>query len=120
MCARERRTSTITQSPPRRLRRKSEVDDVAVQHDIVLAFEPDFTMIAARGHRPARHQRIVADDFRANESTGDVTVDLARRQLRRGASWDRPGSAFVLAHGEERNIPEQVVAGSNHAIEPRL
>ena len=33
---------------------------------------------------------------------------------------NRPGAAFVLADGEEGDVPEQVVAGSNHAIEARL
>ena len=29
-------------------------------------------------------------------------------------------TAFVIADGEERNVPEQVVAGPDHAIEPGL
>src|SRR5438034_920664 len=62
-------------------RGEAEVDNVAVLHDVILAFEPDLTAIAARGHRAARDQRIVADHFRANEPPRDVAVNLAGGEI---------------------------------------
>jgi hypothetical protein len=64
------------------LRRKPKIDDVAVLHDVLLALETDFAVIAACGHRAARNERIVGDDLSADESALDVAVNLARRELR--------------------------------------
>ena len=47
-------------------------------------------------------------------------MDLAGREHRRGVARDRPRAALVLAHGEERDVAEQVVTGANDAIEPRF
>ena len=47
-------------------------------------------------------------------------MDLAGRELRRRAARNRPGAALVLADGEERDVAEQIVAGADHAIEPRF
>ena len=66
-------------------------------------------------------KRVVADDLGADEAARDVAVDLAGGvELRWRAAADRPGAAFVLADGEERNVAEQIVAGADHAIEARL
>src|SRR5438094_10179690 len=62
-------------------RGEAEVDNVAVLHDVVIAFEPDLTAIAASGHRAARDQRIVADHFRANEAPRDVAVNTAGGEM---------------------------------------
>src|SRR5262245_22571890 len=94
-----------------------EVDDVAVLHHVFLAFEAQLAAVAAGGHRAARHERVVADDFGADESARDVAVNLPGRVERARAAADRPGAAFVLANGEKRHVAEQVVAGGNHAIE---
>src|SRR5581483_562278 len=91
-------------------RREAEVDDVAVFDDVVLAFEAHLAVIAAGGHRAARDQMVVADDFGADESPLDVAVDLAGGELRRRVTRNRPGAALVLADGEERDVAEQVVA----------
>ena len=101
-----------------RLCREAEVDDVAVLHDVFLALEPHLAVVAARGHRSARDQRVVADDLRADEPARDVAVDLAGRELRRRAARDRPRAALVFADREERNVAEQIVAGADDAIEP--
>ncbi len=42
---------------------------------------------------------------------------LASGKLRGGAARDRPRSAFVLPNREERDIPEQIIASANDAIE---
>src|SRR5207244_2121427 len=104
-------------APATRSCREAEVDDVAILHDVVLALEADLAVIAARGHRSARHQRIVADDFGADEAARDVAVDFACGELRGRPARDRPGAAFVLADREERDVAEQIVAGADDAIE---
>src|SRR5688572_29930992 len=53
------------------LRRKTDVDDIAVLDDVFLAFEPHFAVFAADRHRPARRQRVVGDDFGTDESSLD-------------------------------------------------
>ena len=114
-----RRTSEV-ESRAARSGGEAEVDDVAVLDDVLLAFEPDFAVIAAGGHRAARDQRVVADDFGADEAARDVAVNLAGGELRRRAARDRPGPALVLADGEERDVAEQVVARADDAIETGL
>src|ERR1700731_3333766 len=88
----------------RNLRGEAEVDDVAILHDVLLALEPDLAVIAAEGHRAPADQRVVADDFSADESPRDVGVDLAGREVRCRAPRDRPGAALVLPDREERDI----------------
>src|SRR5688572_3204542 len=59
------------------LRRVAEVDDVAVLDDVLLAFEAQLAGVAARGHGPARHERVVTDDLGANEAALNVAVNFA-------------------------------------------
>src|SRR2546422_11070919 len=99
---------------------EAEVDNVAVADDVVFAFEPDLTVIAARGHRAARDQTVVADHFRANEPPRDVAVNLAGGGLCRRVARNRPRAALVFADREERNIPEELVAGADDAVEARF
>src|SRR5437899_3246113 len=94
---------TATPDPSAASCRESKVDDVAVRDDVVLSFEADLAVIAARGHRSARDQMVVADHFGANESAGDVAVDLRGGELRRCLPRNRPRAAFVFADREKRN-----------------
>src|SRR6266568_1694826 len=96
----------------------TEIDDVPVEHDVLLALETQLAVIATRGERPAREQVLVADDFGADEAALNVGVDLAGRALRVGPARDRPGAVFVFPDGEKRDVAEQVVARADHAIEP--
>src|SRR5438093_4526284 len=108
------------ESPEIVSRRVAEIDHVAVLDDVFLAFQPELAVIAARGKRAARQQVLVADDFRADEAPLDVGVDLARVRLRRRPARNRPGPALVVADGEERDVPQQIVAGADHAVEARF
>src|SRR5262245_13203953 len=96
--------------------REPEVDDVAVLHEVIFAFEPHFAVIAAGRHRAARDEVIVADHFRPDESARDVAVNLARGELGRRAARYRPRAALVFADREERNIPEKIVTGTDDAV----
>jgi hypothetical protein len=95
----------------------SKIDDVAVLDDVLLAFETHLAMFAADVHRSSRGERVVSNDFRADEPALNVAVDFARRQLRLRIPRDRPRAALVLADREERHVAEQIVRGANHAIE---
>ena len=77
-------------------------------------------MVAARGHRASSDQRIVGDNLGANEAAGDVAVDFGGGQLGRGSAGNRPRPALVFAHCEKRHIAEQIVTGTDDAIEPRF
>ena len=88
----------------------TEVDDVAVLNDVFLAFEADFAVLLAHLHRSTVDQRVVGHDLGSDESALDVAVNLARGELRRRPAMDRPGTTLVLTDGEERHVPEQVVA----------
>src|SRR5205814_753854 len=74
-----------------------EIDDVAVTHDVVLAFEPHLAAVTARGHRAAGDQVVVAHHLGADEAARDVAVNLARRELGGRAARNRPRAALVLA-----------------------
>ena len=62
----------------------TEIDDVAVEHDVLLAFETQLAVVAARRERSAREQVLVTDDFGANEPALNVGVDLPGGVLRGG------------------------------------
>ena len=64
----------------------AEVDHVAVEDDVLLAFEPQLAVVAAGGERAAREQVLVAHDLGADEAALDVGVDLARRRSPRVVS----------------------------------
>ena len=67
-----------------------------------------------------RDEVVVGDDLGADEALLEVGVDLARRLRRHRADVRRPGAHFLRAGGEERQQPEQVVGGADHAVEARL
>src|SRR6476659_2393342 len=100
--------------------RKAEVDDVSVLNDVLLAFESDFAVLTARGHRAARDEGVVRHDFSSNESTRNITVNLSRCDLRRGQPRDRPGAALIFTNREERDVPKQIVCGANDPVETRF
>src|SRR4051812_7419872 len=102
--------------PP--LRRKPEIDDVAVLHDVLLALEANLAVVAAGGNRAAAGQRVVADHLGTNEPARDVAVNLACREGRWCTPGNGPRAALVFAYRKKRNVTEQIVAGSNDAIQP--
>ena len=60
-----------------------EVDHIAIEDDVLLAFEAKLAMVTARRQRAAVEQVLVADNLGADEPAGDVAVDLAGREYRR-------------------------------------
>ena len=98
------------------LRRKPEVDDVPVLHDVFLAFEADLAVIPAGGHGAAADQRLIGHYFSANRAALDLGMDLACSVLCRRPTGNRPRAALVLTDGEEGHIAKQIVGGANYAI----
>jgi hypothetical protein len=78
-------------------------DDVSVQHDIFLAFEPHLAMVATGGHR--RRDERIGDDLGPDEAPGNIAAESRLRDLRLRVARNGPGAALVFAHGEERNMP---------------
>jgi len=89
------------------LGREAEIDDIAVSHDVFLALEPDLSVIAARCHRAACDEGVVADDLSANEAACDVAVDFAGGRLSGCTARDRPGAAFILADSAKGDVPSR-------------
>ena len=100
--------------------RESEIDDVAILNDVLFALQSNFAVFATRRHGSAFDQPIEGHDLGADETARDVAVDLASRELCHRAPRNGPRAALVLADGEERNVTQQIVAGANDAVEPRL
>src|SRR5713226_4008272 len=109
---------TLTDEGSAKLGCVTEINHVAVLHDVLLALEPDLRVLAARGERAPPKQRIAPHDLGANEAALNVAVNFPGRQLRVSAAGDGPRAIFILADGEKRDITQQIVAGANHAVEP--
>ena len=60
------------------------------------------------------------DNLGTDESALDVRVNRAGRQCAPAFPRNRPRAALVLADGEERNVAEQVVRGTDDPIQSRL
>ena len=93
-----------------------------------LMMSPSSTMYSLPSRRTSPCSRHAAIDPRAMSASYattsarmlDVRMDFAGRLLGGRRARNRPGAAFILADGEKRDVAEQVVAGSDDAIEPRL
>src|SRR5215831_10871754 len=84
-----------------RLHFEANVNDVAVPHHVVLAFQAQLARLFDPGIRLEHGKVFVADYFGADESAGDITVNLARRLQRSLTASQRPSVRFRLARGVE-------------------
>src|SRR5437899_7288207 len=76
---------------------ESEVADLAVPDDVVLALEPELALRAEVREGPAdRHQLLVAVDLGTDEPARDVGVDHPGRVLGPCPVRDRPRPHLVL------------------------
>src|SRR4029077_10837083 len=78
-----------------------EVRDVAVLHDVLLAFEAEEAGVAAGGEGLQADEVVAGDDLGADEAALDVGMDGAGGVSGTAAATDRPGAHLVLADGEE-------------------
>ena len=97
-----------------------EMHDVGFPDDVVLAFEaqaPGFlrAMLAVVGD-----EIVISDDLGTDEALLEVGVDLAGCLGRGSADLRRPGPHFLGAGREEGLQSQQLITGSNNAVQPRL
>src|SRR5690242_17296326 len=103
-----------------RLDVEAEVHYVAVVHDVVLALEAHASRLAGALLAVAGDVIVVRDHFGADEAALEVGMDRSGGLRRGRADRHRPGAHFLLARGEVRLQAEQLVRGTDQAIEPRL
>jgi hypothetical protein len=78
-----------------------EVYDVSILYDVFFTFQTQLAMLATGRNAPATNQVLEPRRFRAYEAAFDVRVNFPRSSLRNRASLNGPGSAFILARGQE-------------------
>src|SRR5678815_3004345 len=99
---------------------EAEVQDIAIPHFVLLAFEPQLTLVLGRRHRTQADEVIVMDRLGADEATLDVAVDLAGGDPGGRACVHRPGTHLVLADGEEADEIEEIVGAADEDIARRV
>src|SRR5258706_15334265 len=87
-------------SPAPRSVREAEVHHVAVDDDVILALEPEFSRFTRAGFAVTRDVIVIGDRFSADEALLEIGMDDARRLRRAGAARDRPGARLFRAGGE--------------------
>ena len=68
---------------------EAEVDDVAILHDVVFAFDADEAFFAGRGYAAVFYEVIEVHDLGTDESALEIRVNLAGG-LRRRRHQGRP------------------------------
>ena len=86
---------------------KAEENDIAVVHDVILAFAADKPRFLAGGKRAFFDKRLIWHYFGADKAAFEIGVDFARRSGGFRAALYCPGADFRFARGEEGYQPEQ-------------
>src|SRR5881397_2267034 len=97
---------------------EAKQQDVPVLDHVVPPLRAHQTQLARRLVGPGPHELLERDGFGPDEAALEVGVDLARRFEGGLAAVHRPGAHFVVAHGEERLQPEQVIARVDQRSSP--
>src|ERR1019366_3211207 len=84
-----------------RLAAVPDVEDIAVLHEVFLAFEAELADGARGGLGAQFEQEVPVDGFGADEVLLKIGVDGPGCVLGAGVLFDGPGAALVLANGEE-------------------
>ncbi len=85
------------------------VHHVAVLDDVVLALQAQGAAGAGVGFRAGFEQGVPVDDLGADEVLLQIGVDGAGGLDGACSTWNSPGAAFVLAHGEKGDKAHQFV-----------
>ena len=88
---------------------EAEFNDIAILHDVFLAFDAEFGLFLRFGHGTAGNQILVRNDLGGNEAALEVSVDDTGRAGGFVAGVDGPGSGFLDTGGEVGSQPEQVI-----------
>src|SRR5215216_6401538 len=104
----------------RALGREAKMHHIAVFNDIVLSFEPELAGITGSGFATEADIIVIGNRFGADEALLEIGVDDARRLRGARAPRHGPRPGFLWARREVSQKMQEVVAGADHAIEPRL
>ena len=99
---------------------EAEVHDVAVVHDVVLAFQPHLAGLLCSLLTLAGNEIVEGNHFGADEPMFEVGMDDAGRLGRGRADRDGPGAHFLRPRGEVGLQAEQLVRRVDHAVEAGL
>src|SRR5215510_3779093 len=80
-----------------------DVHYIAVLHDIVFPLQPQRAFSAGVCLRARSKQLVPMDSFSTDEMLLKIRMDCAARCLGARFALHRPGAAFVLTYGKERN-----------------
>jgi hypothetical protein len=91
--------------------------DVAVGHDVFLAFQPQLAGIAGAGFAAEGDVIGVRNGLGTNEALFEIGMDNPRGGRRPCAAVNGPGPRFLRADGEIGDEIEQLIAGADQAVE---
>ena len=87
-----------------------EVGDLLVFHDVTLTLYPQEPLLLGNLEGVVGFAEVIQrDDFRCDESAGDIRVDLACSTPSTGAGLDDPGLALVFSRRVEGLELEQLI-----------
>ena len=89
------------------------MEDVAVLHNIVLAFLAQLAGVAGSGFAVQGDIVVIGDGLGTDETALEVAMNLACGLRGLAALLDGPGAGFLGADGEEGDEVEEVVAGAD-------
>src|SRR5882724_6837492 len=96
---------------------EAEMHDVAVLHDIFLAFETEFARLARARFAIEGDIIVVSDRLGPDEAFFKIGVNDAGRAWRPRAFRHGPGARLLGSGGEKRDEPEQIIAGADKPVE---
>ena len=95
-----------------------EVTEIAVLHDVVLAFGAEEGFAASDGFGAAVNEVLPFDDFGTDEAFDEISVDDTGGFGGFGAYRDGPGAGFVSASGKEALEAKELVGGTDELGKP--
>src|SRR5204863_1172557 len=96
---------------------ETEMHDVAVGDDILLALQPQLAGAARAGLTAQRNIVIICERPGADTTLLKVGMDDAGRGRAPGAAMDGPGTGFLRPDGEIGDEVEQLIAGADQPVE---
>src|SRR5205807_882844 len=99
---------------------EADLEDVAVEHLVVLALDAEPTGVLGCLPRPEPEELVPTDHLRPDEAALQVGMDDPSALGRPGAGAERPRPRLLVAGREERAPAEEVMGGPGHAGERAL
>src|SRR5262249_29833753 len=121
-----RALARLAPSPPTRregnsqLHIEPEMQDIAVFHHILLAFETEFARITCARFALELNVIVIGDGFRANESLLEIRMDDAGGLWRTRALHHGPGTRLHWSGGEKSDETKKRIARTDHLVQAGL